>query len=158
MKYKPLPSQETLQHLFDYDPEEGLFYWRNPRSKNLKPGDIAGTTDKQGYRIIRVEGCLYKAHRLAWMYVYGEEPGVFCIDHINCVTNDNRISNLRLVTKQQNNFNISGTKGYTYHIRDEKYAAHIAVNGIQKSLGYHDTKEQARQAYLDAKQQHHIIN
>lgn len=158
MKYKSLPSQETLRHYFDYNPNTGVFVWKNSKSPKVKPGDTAGTTDKQGYRIIRVEGNLYKAHRLAWVYVYGEDPADKVIDHINCVTNDNRISNLRLVTDVENRYNQPKAKGYSYHKRDDCYQAYIGANGVLKHLGYHDTPEEAHKAYLDAKQQLHTIS
>lgn len=47
-------------------------------------GDVAGCVDKDGYIQIRLKGKMYPAHRLAWLYVYGEWPQDE-IDHINCV-------------------------------------------------------------------------
>jgi hypothetical protein len=45
---------------------------------------VAGSLTKEGYNVIKVDGRLYKSHRLAWFYVYGEFP-VKCINHINGV-------------------------------------------------------------------------
>ncbi|MGL9722094.1 HNH endonuclease signature motif containing protein [Symbiopectobacterium sp.] len=42
-----------------------------------------------------------RAHRLAWIYVYGVEPDGE-IDHINGIRSDNRICNFRIVDDKQN--------------------------------------------------------
>jgi len=94
------------------------------------------------------------AHRFAYWFYYGELPNV--IDHINRVKDDNRICNLRSVSKQQNQFNREG-KGYTYNKDIKKYQAYITLNNKLKHLGCYEKETQARQAYLDAKKIYHII-
>jgi hypothetical protein len=78
------------------------------------------------------------------------------IDHINRVRNDNSVSNLRAVTKLQNSFNQIG-KGYNFISERNKWMARIGINNKVKNLGYFDTKEEAKNAYLDAKKIYHII-
>lgn len=108
-------TRALLLELFDYDKETGFFIRKVNRQRG-RAGDIAGTL-KEGYIriIINNERCL--AHRLAWMYVYGEWPSGE-IDHINRIRSDNRISNLRICTRQQNcnntDLNSNNTSG---HIR-----------------------------------------
>lgn len=98
-------TAEMLRDALDYNSETGVFRWRNARSFRMKSGDIAGSpSHKKGYRIIRVNFHKYLAHRLAWLYVYGEWPSGG-IDHINGSTDDNSIKNLRVGTQQQNNWN-----------------------------------------------------
>lgn len=93
-------------------------------------------------------------HQFAWYYIYRE--CVDCIDHINQIKSDNRICNLRSVTKQQNSYN-KKTKGYSYSNKRGKYIAQIALDGKVKNLGGFNTPEEARQTYLDAKKIYHII-
>ena len=79
------------------------------------------------------------------------------VDHINGVKHDNRIENLRLVTCQQNHFNRTKAKGYSWNKQMNKWSAQIHLNGKRKHLGYYDNKEDAREAYLNAKKIYHII-
>ena len=99
-------TQLRLKELLDYDPETGVFTWIKPRT-GVPLGAEAGSMTHDGYRRIVVDQQEYRAHRLAWLYVYGEMPsGV--IDHINRVRDDNRISNLRDVTCRVNSHNHGG--------------------------------------------------
>lgn len=82
-------NQEILKLHLDYNQNTGVFIRRISLCNRVKIGDVAGNTNLQGYVAIRVLGKLYKAHRLAWLYVYGEFPRD--IDHINGVKSDNRI-------------------------------------------------------------------
>lgn len=76
------------------------------------------------------------------------------IDHINRDKTDNRISNLRICTTQENNFNRmgwtyskSGLKGVTYDKRKNKFKARIGFNNKRLHLGYFDTAEEASRVY-----------
>ena len=80
-----------------------------------------------------------------------------CIDHINRTPADNSNENLRVVTNQQNQFNRSNTKGYTWREARKKWEAQIRVNGKDKYLGQFEKEEDARNAYLKAKAIYHII-
>jgi hypothetical protein len=153
VKYKPLPSQQELQHLFDYDPETGLFYWKNPTHYLLKKGAEAGYRDN-GYRSVNIDGSSWKLHRLVWMFVYGEDPGQMEIDHINGVKNDNRISNLRLATKRQNQHNQKHAKGFSFHKGRQKWQAKIKINGKDTYLGQFDCPLLAHLCYQDARREH----
>ena len=79
------------------------------------------------------------------------------IDHINGDRADNRICNLRVVSKQQNarnvglgKGNVSGHLGVSYSSRDKRWAAHIGVNGVRVYLGSFRDKDSAVAARLEA--------
>lgn len=90
-----------IRKLVSYDPESG----RIARRDNPK---FTGSFDKDGYLIIKVKCKQYKAHRLAWFLYYGEFPEME-IDHINRNRADNRICNLREVTRGDNTRNENKT-------------------------------------------------
>ncbi len=69
---------------------------------------------------------------------------------------DNSITNLRVVSNQQNAFN-TNAKGYCFNKKRNKYQAQIGVNGKQTYIGSYETAEQARNAYLELKKSYHII-
>ena len=93
-------TQFRLKELLDYLPDTGEFVWKISHPRAGK-GRIAGAKDYHGYVVIRLDTVLYKAHRLAWLYVKGEWPEKG-LDHINQNKSDNRIENLEWVTRKEN--------------------------------------------------------
>ena len=147
-----LPSQKKLQELFDY--RDGELYWKEKIHPSIDLSKPAGYVEKSGYRGIRIEGKVYRAHRLVWKYHYGKDPKEF-IDHIDGNRANNNMENLREATKQQNGFNRGpsknnklGIKGVSKH--RNKYAATIFTNGKKKHLGLFFTIEEARLAREEA--------
>lgn len=133
-------TRELLVSHLHYDPYTGVFRRRIALCNKVKVGDIAGRTDTSGYSAIRVCGRLYKAHRLAWLYVYGEMPVV--IDHINGVKSDNRILNLRNCTSKQNaenqklrSNNKTNHRGVYWSSNEGKYKAQVGHTGNIHHLG-----------------------
>ena len=108
-----------------------------------------------------IERAFYK-HRLVKLAhdptfdIFDSSPSN-CIDHENHIRDDNSIHNLRVVTQQQNHFNRSGVKGYSWIKRDKKWVASIMLDGKKKYLGGFENEEDAREAYLAAKAIYHII-
>lgn len=145
-------TQERLRYLLDYDPESGLFSWKNPQSKRCKVGQVAGTVKSTGYLEIQIDRKLYKAHRLAHLYMTGEFPAEQ-IDHVNRIKTDNRWANLRAATQSQNNMNrfqannTSGKKGVSWDKQTGKWKAQITVNGKTYRLGLYNDMEDAAVAY-----------
>ena len=128
-------TQAELQSKFIYNPSNGIFT-RIQTSKN------AGCIKSNGYVVISINYKTYTAHRLAWLYMYGEFPKN-CIDHINNNRLDNRICNLREATKQENNRNSlksiknkSGIKGIHWNKARNKWVAQITINYKIKTIGY----------------------
>jgi len=118
-----------------------------------------GITDK-GYKILNFchEGKQknYLIHRIIAFTFLGldiENPKQV-IDHKNRDKLDNCVSNLRLVSNQENQFNRC-CKGYSKN--GNKYKSEIKINGKNIYLGTYDTRELAHNAYLIAKQIHHPL-
>ena len=123
MAARYLPDIGFVREALSYDPDTGIFIWRerpahhfpdaktwNPQTWNTRfAGKRAGSTNQAGPRRIFWEISLgfpgtFKAHRLAWLLVYGE-PVPELIDHINADSTDNRIANLRVADKSSNGMN-----------------------------------------------------
>ena len=125
-------------------------YYEKKNSKTIK-----------GYK--RLELCFeskkkkYLIHRIIAFAFLGldiENPKKV-IDHINRDKSDNQVSNLRVVSNHENTFN-TNAKGY--YKQGNKYSANIQINGKTIYLGRFETKEEANNAYLIAKQIHHVIS
>lgn len=141
-------TQEYLKERLDYNPETGKFVWITNLHKR-RIGTEAGHIQHDGYVKIFLEGKPRSAHRLAWLYVYGELPEGE-IDHINRVRHDNRISNLRDVDRLTNHRNkkldirnSSGVSGVHWNKGLGKWMVRIGVNGTRKHLGYFENFEKA---------------
>lgn len=110
-----------------------------------------------GYAARKESGKTIYMHREVTSALKGTE-----VDHINNNGLDNRTSNLRIVTRTQNNqnrgmqkSNTSGYKGVVWHKQNQKWWARIWVNGKQISLGCFDAIEKAANAYKIASEQYH---
>lgn len=154
-------TQDVLNELLVYDMETGMFTWRLSRGAR-SAGSVAGWVKSDGYTAITIFGRGYAQHRLAWLYVNGEWPEQH-IDHINGNKKDNRISNLRDVSRSGNLQNLkkaycsssSGLLGVTFLKQQKTWQSRIIVDGVRKFLGNFKTKEEAHQRYLEAKRIYH---
>lgn len=152
-------TQERLKEVLHYDPLTGLWTWAQQRGRSPK-GTLAGwLSDTTGYLFIRIDRRLVGAHRLAWLYMTGEWPHE--VDHKNGSRTDNKWSNLREVTRQQNqqnkcvqSNNKSGLKGASFHKQTGRWRAAIFVAGKQMHLGLFSTPEEAHIAYNIAAKKH----
>ncbi|MDS1142431.1 HNH endonuclease signature motif containing protein [Pusillimonas sp. SM2304] len=155
-------SADRLREVALYHPDTGIFYATPARPTSVRPGSILGYLRKDGYWYIRVDGHQYLAHRLAWLYVYGEWPK-HLIDHIDGNKSNNRIKNLRDVPKHINQQNIrapyksssTNTLGVIWNKRDKQWYAVITTNKKKRHLGMFKNKEDAVMAYLEAKRESH---
>ncbi len=146
-------TQSLLKTYFYYDPDTGIFLNLVARGR-VKIGTVAGSLLKDGYWKIGLFGKGYKAHRLAWLYVYGSFPeGI--LDHINQIKTDNRISNLREVSIRDNGSNRKDNSKIVgvYKARNNsgRYTSQIQINGKIKYLGTFDTELEAKAAYDNEK-------
>lgn len=146
-------TRERVCEVLNYDPDLGGLTWRVTRGSRAAAGAVAGSRDAYGYLNIRIDGCDYKAHRLAWLIQYGQWPDV--IDHINGVPGDNRISNLRSGSQADNAKNSAhhsdAAAPYKGIYRaNGKWGATIFSDGVKHYLGVFDTPEEAHAAYCGA--------
>lgn len=152
---RPRLTQEYLKSILSYDPETGVFRWRVDRYKSrIRAGDRAGCVDAFGYRLIRFDYKNHKEHRLAWLYMTGEQPPAF-MDHKNHNRADNAWANLRIANGTQNRANTRKPKNNTSGIKGvrrvkNRWSALIVCNRQHIHLGTFATKEEAAQAYAEA--------
>jgi hypothetical protein len=156
-------TQQRLKELLHYDEETGKFTWMVKKGR-IKPGHLAGSVNNCGYVHICIDRKHYKASRLAWLYVYGHMPSSY-VDHVNRIRTDDRISNLRLASanensqnRKMNSKNKSGISGVSWHKRTSKWTAQIMVNGEKIYLGIFETIEDAAAARSSAKEKYHTFN
>ena len=151
-------TQKRLKELLHYNPSTGVFTWLIRRGGTAKIGTIAGSKCKRGYVAIAIDLKLYRAHRLAWLYVYGYLPE-HGIDHIKRDRSDNRIEKLREASSQCNtrntgnwSINTSGVKGVFWQKARGKWQSQITVNKHTTYLGTFSEFDEAVFARLAAEQ------
>ena len=155
-------TRERLRQLLSYDEDTGVFHWANPVSTAVRQGQIAGRKLNTGYWQIMVDSRRYQAHRLAWLWAYGEFPPNE-IDHVNGDRSDNRLVNLRPATKAENQQNVGARKtnkcgfmGASPHMSG-RWTAQIKHGGKKYYLGLYGTPEAAHAAYKAAKAELHTF-
>lgn len=133
-------NQESVKELFDYDPETGFLVWRVNRGVLLTKGLRAGGSSVRGARKVCVSQIRFKEHHIVWLWVYGYIPEND-IDHINRDPSDNRLCNLREVSRTCNSRNrrvgvnnTSGVVGVSHDACLKCCRATIKVNGKLKVL------------------------
>lgn len=149
-------SAKRLRELLYYDPDLGWFMWLCGTSRR-PTGSVAGSLNVYGYVVIGIDGRVYQASRLAWLYKKGKYPTDF-IDHKNRQRDDNMWLNLRAATKKQNMencelwaHNTTGRRGVT-RFRG-RFRAQIQHNKKNRHIGTFDTLEAAYAARLDKERQ-----
>lgn len=126
-------NHSDIKQYFDYDETTGHLTWRKKPGKSIMLNSRAGCIHKSsGYRQVYFQGKTYPEHRLIWFWVYGELPEE--IDHINHIRDDNRLCNLRAVTRAENSRNRTRQRtrideaGIWYCKRRKRYIAEITFN------------------------------
>lgn len=137
-------NQDQIKHAFDYNPDTGVVTWKNPTGPRVKKGDIV-KCNRVTYGAVMVLGVSIRIHRLIWIYVNGE-INKDEIDHINGIRDDNRIVNLRVVTKRDNlknkciyRNNKTGISGVRNDDKSGKYRSFINTKDVKyMGLGSYD--------------------
>ena len=161
-------DEYTVRELLEYFPETGKLYWKprsrewfqtersmkyfNNRFAGKEAGSIKSRNNDTYHPIqVKIDGRLYFAHRLIWLYMQGV-PIPDQIDHINGDASDNRWNNLRASYHEQNmrnkkkySNNESGITGVRWNKSKSRWVAYCQDNGKHKHLGSFKTKEEAIQ-------------
>jgi hypothetical protein len=153
MKFRPLPSQDLLLRLFEYDVDTGLLYRKTKNKKwNNKPAGCYRTRrgGKAWLVLVHVGELQYPAHRIIWLMMTGEDPSL-TIDHIDRNPFNNSWSNLRLADDwlQSQNRELAATaghKGISFDKATKRWRARKVVDGKRVSVGAFSTKEEAIEA------------
>jgi len=150
-------NTDQVRELLDYDPETGIFTWRERGPHWFKTENACGTFNtrfvgrpagsvslkKNGYPriIIGVDGSQYRASRLAFLWMGEELPEQ--VDHEDRNSLNNAWKNLRRSSHRENTKNKSmysnNTSGYTgvsWNKTSGKWLAQVSDNGRLKNLGY----------------------
>lgn len=171
-------TQELLRELLCYEPDTGIFTWRQRDKKWFKheaswkrwntryAGKRAGNlvTDTEGYQLRQVN--VFKktiaAHRAAWVYMAGL-PIPEEIDHKNRDAKDNRWENLRASDRSANSKNRSlnrtsrsGFMGVSWHSRTGKWRATCKIDGVTHSMGYFSDPEEAAKVVSEFRASHNF--
>lgn len=159
---------EKAASLVRYDKESGDLFWLNDKYRGgegsslaHKKGCLASSVRKDGRKVLRLDGKLYLSYRVAWLLANGSWPKGE-IDHINGISSDDRLSNLRDVTRGINQENLRKSyvsKGSSKLLgvfknkksKSKPWRSSICVGRKQISLGAFATEEEAHAAYVAAK-------
>ena len=153
-------TAERLRQILAYDPATGVFTWRMRTAIRATVGSVAGSINSDGYILISIDDRKHRAHRLAWMWMYGEWPK-HQVDHINGIRTDNRIVNLRNVSSIVNSQNERSArrnnKTGLLGVRPSgnRFQSAIRIDGNKTHLGCFETPELAHAAYVAAKRKFH---
>jgi hypothetical protein len=150
-------TQEILLENFRYDETTGNLYWKVKRCFKTDLSKPISSKGKNGYiqvfTTLSGEKKNHSIHRLIWMMVYGVNPTN--IDHIDGNKLNNRISNLREVTHQQNMMNrkkrVDSNNAYKgiYKVKNT-WVAEIWFMNKRHYLGSFKTDHEAGLAYQEA--------
>ena len=146
--------------------EDGkLWLWRETQGRQtLKVPywrEIKGGLSNTGYRQLKITGKSFKYHRVVY-FIHNQEWNIHnssqdnSIDHIDQDKDNNSIENLRVTTHSQNMWN-QDRKGYSFNKSKRKYQAKIRLNYKDIHIGTFENPEDARQAYLEAKNIYHVM-
>jgi len=155
MAAQDLPTPEELRKRLRYDPHTGELGWRYfPQAyqgwnKRCAGKPALSTINCHGYRHGSLNGHHLMAHRVVWAVAYGHWPSGD-VDHINGDRSDNRLTNLRDVSRSKNlknskryKSNKSGCSGVHWNEKDKRWRATVYVDGSRIWLGSFVTKSEA---------------
>lgn len=145
-----------LREYVEYNPATGILYWKKDKTPRGKKGAEVGSINSEGYRVFKLDGKAYAAHRVAVFLKTGKWP-TGEVDHKNHTRHDNRWRNLRDCTqsvnqrnrKQADRDNQTGLLGVSQ--KGNRFRASLTRGGKHIHLGYFATSKAAYAAYIAAR-------
>lgn len=157
-------SKEIFEEFLYYDEtSKSCLRWKVDLGQRAKTGSEAGCLHKStGYYVVRLQGALYQSHRIVAL-LHNLEVNNFVIDHVDRNRANNKISNLRVVTRKENSQNLSirsdnssGVQGVSYDKRDNQWTATWYEEGEQRRKHFpiknFQSSEDAFQAAVEYRQ------
>jgi hypothetical protein len=152
-------AQDLVRELFDY--KDGALHWKQSLNRRIRIGSRAGSLNKQDGRVqVRINGSMYKAHRLVFLWHHGYLPEY--IDHIDGNPANNRIENLRECSLSQNQWNrkvcknnTSGYKGVWFSKQTNKWQVEVHSEGRKYYGGLFADAESANKAAIELRKSLH---
>jgi hypothetical protein len=166
MAAKALPAQDVLLQLLSYNPETGKLFWKARGPEWFSDGRLSAqktadwwnkrfaykeaftAREASGYASGGIFGVIHKGHRVIWVMTHGKIKGE--IDHINGDRSDNRLCNLRDVSRvvnchnrALNTNNASKISGVFFHSATQKWVAKIGIGMSSVHLGVFDSFNEA---------------
>lgn len=139
----PVSDSKDVNDIFEYDPTfPSCLKWKSAGRKRRRNGEV-GSINRYGYYVVGLHGKMQAVHRIIWEMFHGKIDDGMCIDHINGIRTDNRVSNLRVVTPAINSRNSMMRK-----------LNKTGVTGVQLYRRGNDFSWRAAWAGLDGKQKH----
>ena len=161
-------EKDYLQECFTYEPETGLLFWNEDRPAShftsgkaygewleTYAGSVVGYTNAHGYLEVSIDGINIKQHRIVLILNDIEIPEGYEVDHLNGIRCDNRMHNLRVVTRAINmknraisSANTSGVNGVSIRTGRRPYVAYGCSEDRPCYIGSFETMELAEKARL----------
>lgn len=129
------------------DCESGIVWGnRGPGGRKLSSPRQLGFTHPSGYKIVHLsannEKKAVRIHRLVWIAKHGVIPEGYIVDHINNDKEDNRISNLQLLTSAENStkaasdgrYNMEPHTKLSAEVRTTLYHEYVSGKGTYREL------------------------
>jgi hypothetical protein len=145
------PSPERLRELLDYDPKTGILTWKLRTGhgaawwNSMYAGTQAGSRCPDGHILIKIADRSHLAHRIIWAMEHGTFPE--CVVHRNGKRDDNRLKNLRDMTRKAlqrrpvlYRHNTSGIRGVSLNSKTGIWCASIGVDDLTIALGSYAKK------------------
>lgn len=141
IKMIKIPTTKELHKLFSY--KNGFLYWKVDMPHQKKIGSVAGSLRSGGHDDkrhwgVQINGTVYAAHRLIWVWHGKKLKATDRIKHVNGDVVDNRIENLMLLSSA------AACRGVYKATCGKKWVVMFSINGKTSYFGTYSTVSEAK--------------